>query len=61
MRCHLFLKSRFKVTDPDYLHHICYDSVIYGFTGNQLKILILEYHNTMLFALPGNSLKKTKI
>jgi 8-oxo-dGTP diphosphatase len=37
----------------DYISHIAYDSVIFGFSGDQLKILILEYHNTGLFALPG--------
>lgn len=37
----------------DYLPHIGYDSVIFGFSGERLKILILEYHNTGWFALPG--------
>jgi 8-oxo-dGTP diphosphatase len=37
----------------EYLHHIAYDSVIFGFSGEKLKILVLEYHNTGLFALPG--------
>jgi ADP-ribose pyrophosphatase YjhB (NUDIX family) len=36
-----------------YLPHIAYDSVIFGFSGDALKILIMEYHNTGLFALPG--------
>lgn len=36
-----------------YLPHIAYDSVIFGFSDGQLKILIMEYHNTGLFALPG--------
>lgn len=40
--------------DPkEYLPHIAYDSVIIGFSGDELKILIMEYHNTGLFALPG--------
>ena len=38
---------------PAYLPHIAYDSVIFGFSGDELKILIMEYHNTGLFALPG--------
>lgn len=29
------------------------DAVIFGFHENQLKILLLEYRNTSLFALPG--------
>lgn len=36
-----------------YLPHIAYDSVIFGFSEGDLKILIMEYHNTGLFALPG--------
>lgn len=40
-----------------YLPHIAYDSVIFGFSGEQLKILIMEYHNTGLFALPGGFVK----
>lgn len=40
---------------PEKIHlpHIAYDSVIFGFAEGELKILILEYHNTGLFALPG--------
>ena len=40
-----------------YLPHIAYDSVIFGFSGEELKILIMEYHNTGLFALPGGFLQ----
>lgn len=40
-----------------YLPHIAYDSVIFGFSGDELKILIMEYHNTGLFALPGGFVK----
>ena len=36
-----------------YLTHIAYDSVVFGFSGEKLKILVMEYHNTRLFALPG--------
>jgi 8-oxo-dGTP diphosphatase len=36
----------------DYLGHIAFDSVIFGFSGERLKILIIRYH-TGLFALPG--------
>ena len=39
--------------DPKYVPHIAYDSVVFGFSGEELKILIMEYHNTGLFALPG--------
>jgi len=37
----------------EYLPHIAYDSVIFGFSGEKLKILVMQYHNTKLFALPG--------
>lgn len=40
-----------------YLQHIAYDSVIFGFSGEKLKILIMKYHNTGLFALPGGFVK----
>jgi len=44
----------------EYISHIAYDSVIFGFSGDQLKILILEYHNTELFALPGGFVKENE-
>lgn len=37
----------------DFLPHISYDSVVFGFSEQSLKILIMEYHNTGFFALPG--------
>lgn len=42
----------------DFLPHLAYDSVIFGFSGERLKILILEYHNTGWFALPGGFVGK---
>ena len=36
-----------------YLTHVAFDSVVFGFGGEKLKILVMEYHNTGLFALPG--------
>jgi ADP-ribose pyrophosphatase YjhB (NUDIX family) len=48
------------VIPADYLPHIAYDSVILGFSGKDLKILIMEYHNTGLFALPGGFVKKSE-
>lgn len=42
----------------EFIPHIAYDSVIFGFNGKQLKILILEYHNTGFFALPGGFVKR---
>lgn len=37
----------------NYIPHLSFDCVIFGFNGTVLKILILEYHATGLFALPG--------
>ena len=48
----LYLKY-FKVNETTFLRHIAYDSVIFGFSGEKLKILIMKYHNTGLYALPG--------
>jgi len=42
----------------DFIPHLAFDSVIFGFNGEQLKILVLEYHNTGLFALPGGFVKR---
>ncbi len=44
----------------EYIKHLSYDSVIFGFNGEQLKIVVLEYHNTGLFALPGGFIRYTE-
>jgi ADP-ribose pyrophosphatase YjhB (NUDIX family) len=44
----------------NFLPHIAYDSVILGFSGDSLKILIMEYHNTGMFALPGGFVAKNE-
>lgn len=36
-----------------YIPHLAYDSVILGFSGKELKVLIMKYHNTGFYALPG--------
>lgn len=41
------------MSETHYLRHIAYDSVIFGFSDDKLKILITKYHNTGLYALPG--------
>jgi 8-oxo-dGTP diphosphatase len=43
-----------------FLSHIAYDSVIFGFSGESLKILIMKYHNTGLFALPGGFVRRNE-
>lgn len=47
-------------SENEYLSHIAYDSVIFGFSEDKLKILIMEYHNTGLYALPGGFIKRNE-
>lgn len=42
----------------NFIPHLAYDSVVFGFSGGTLKILIMEYHNTGLFALPGGFIEQ---
>ena len=42
----------------DFLKNVAYDSVVFGFSGQKLKILVIEYHKTGLFALPGGFVRK---
>ncbi len=46
--------------EKDYVTNIAFDSVIFGFSGNRLKILIMHYHDTGLYALPGGFVKRTE-
>lgn len=41
-----------------FLPHIAYDSVVFGFSGMKLKILLMEYHQTGFFALPGGFVQR---
>lgn len=45
-------------SSTNFLPHLAYDSVVFGFTGERLKILIMEYHQTKLFALPGGFVRR---
>lgn len=40
-----------------FIHSLAIDAVIFGFHENQLKVLLLEYKSTGLFALPGGFIK----
>jgi 8-oxo-dGTP diphosphatase len=53
-------KKKKLLDSKDYIPHLAYDSVIFGFNGTQLKILVLEYHNTKVFALPGGFVKRAE-
>lgn len=50
-------KKKIFPSRKDYVPHLAYDSVIFGYNGKQLNILVLEYHNTGFFALPGGFVK----
>tara|TARA_R110000744_G_scaffold14338_2_gene40825 strand:- start:1059 stop:1451 length:393 start_codon:yes stop_codon:yes gene_type:complete len=41
----------------EFMPYLAYDFVILDFNGKQLQIIILEYHNTGFFALPGGFVK----
>lgn len=44
--------------EKDHITNISYDSVIFGFTGEKLKIVVVQYLNTSMYALPGGYIKK---
>lgn len=41
-----------------FIPHLAYDSVVFGFAKGKLNILLMEYHATGWFALPGGFIKK---
>jgi hypothetical protein len=46
--------------EHDYVTNIAFDSVIFGFSGESLKILVMNYHDTGLYALPGGFVRRTE-
>ncbi|HEY9195568.1 MAG TPA: NUDIX domain-containing protein [Mucilaginibacter sp.] len=46
-------KLESNITGEGYLPGLAIDAVIFGFHDKQLKVLLLSYKNTGLFALPG--------
>lgn len=49
-------RRKLSPADPSgkgFVTNLAYDSVVFGYSGGKLKILLMEYHNTGLFALPG--------
>jgi 8-oxo-dGTP diphosphatase len=59
------MKKNLKTPDPGsseagFLPGLAIDTVIFGFHEKQLRILILEYRNTGLFALPGGFIKENE-
>jgi hypothetical protein len=47
-------------SEKEYVTNIAFDSVIFGFSGESLKILVMHYHDTGLFALPGGFVRRTE-
>jgi 8-oxo-dGTP diphosphatase len=45
------------LTQEEYIPNISFDSVIFGFSGEKLKILVLEYEDIQTFSLPGGFVK----
>lgn len=41
------------LSPSEYIPHVAFDSVVFGFSKGKLKILLMEYHATAWFALPG--------
>ncbi|MBB6127545.1 NUDIX hydrolase [Mucilaginibacter lappiensis] len=48
-----FIKQETNVTGEGYLPGLAIDTVIFGFHDDELKVLILSYKDTSLYALPG--------
>jgi hypothetical protein len=48
------------ISEAGYLPGLAVDAVIFAFHEKQLKILVLEYRNTSLFALPGGFIRDTE-
>ena len=46
--------------EDDFMPGVALDFVIFGFHQNQLKILLLEYSNTALFALPAGFIRQNE-
>jgi 8-oxo-dGTP diphosphatase len=44
----------------EYIPHVAFDSVVFGFSKGKLKILLMEYHATGWFALPGGFVQRNE-
>ncbi len=45
-------------TGSDYIHGLAIDAVIFGFHDQQLKVLLMQYKKSDIFALPGGFIHK---
>ena len=48
------------INGDGFLKNIAIDAVIFGFHDNQLKVLLIEYKRTGLFALPGGFIRENE-
>jgi 8-oxo-dGTP diphosphatase len=55
-----FIPEEQSPAGTDFLPGLALDFVVFGFHQNQLKILLLEYRNTDLFALPGGFIRRNE-
>ncbi|HJP62614.1 MAG TPA: NUDIX domain-containing protein [Mucilaginibacter sp.] len=46
-------ESEDNATGQGYLHGLAIDAVVFGFHDHQLKVLLMEYKKSKIFALPG--------
>ena len=44
----------------DYMHGLAIDAVIFGFHDQQLKVLLMQYKKSDIFALPGGFIHKSE-
>jgi len=45
-------------TGSNYMHGLAIDAVIFGFHDHQLKVLLMQYKRSDIFALPGGFIHK---
>jgi 8-oxo-dGTP diphosphatase len=48
------------LSPSEYIPNVAFDSVVLGFSKGKLKILLMEYHATGWFALPGGFLARNE-
>ena len=53
-----FIPDESRPDGKGFLHGLAIDAVIFGFHDCQLKVLLLEYKSTGLFALPGGFIRQ---
>lgn len=52
------LKNEGSASGEGYIHGLAIDAVIFGFHDHQLKVLLMQYKKTGVFALPGGFIGK---